>query len=97
MKSVSDRSMPCRYPRNASRKSVFNKTNNLRHRIFGWKGDQNMNMIGHQMPFFYPTLFVLRQSPQYLTEVCSQLTIQHLPTPLGYEHNVVLAVPFRVV
>ena len=44
MKSVSDRSMPCRYPRNASRKSVLNQIEQEAVE-WGWNFDTGNTMF----------------------------------------------------
>ena len=33
-------------------------SNNLRYRVLGWNGKQNVNMIGHQMTFKHLALFL---------------------------------------
>lgn len=49
------------------------------------------------MPLLDPAHLVPRQPSKYLAEALSQLPVQHLSSALRLEHEMVVAVPFRVV
>jgi hypothetical protein len=52
-----------------------------------------MHMIGHQVPLFDSALFLLRQFAEYLTQMPSQLPVQHFSSALGNKHHMVFALP----
>ena len=62
-----------------------------------WDRDRPVYVIHHQVPFFYPAAFLLRQTSEHLAQILPQFSVQHLSSILRYKHDVVLAVPFRVV
>lgn len=67
----------------------FDVPHNVRHRIFRRYRNHHMHMVGHQMPFFYPTLFVLRQSPRNTSPRCARNCpySTFLRPPFGYENT----------
>jgi hypothetical protein len=52
-----------------------------------------VNVIRHQVTFFDPAFFLLRQLAKHLPEVPSQLPVKCLPAALGNEHNMIFALP----
>ena len=56
-----------------------------------------VRMIGQQVTLFDPTLLLQRQPPEHLSKVLPQFAVQRLPPTFRNEHDVVLAVPYRVI
>ena len=83
-------------PSDLNRAFAFDKTNNLRHRMFGWDGDQNVNMIGHQMPFNHLAFFLRCQMSKDLSQVFPEVFKDSLFTILRNSYNAILAFPLRV-
>src|ERR1700730_12282518 len=54
-----------------------------------------MNMISHQVPFFYPALLLLSQSSKDLAQMSPQLRVQHLSTALRNEDHMISLFQFR--
>src|SRR5262249_34367121 len=54
-------------------------------------------MIGHQVPFFDLAFLALRELAEYTAQVPSDLPKQQLLAVLWREHDMVLALPCRVV
>jgi hypothetical protein len=52
-----------------------------------------MDMVRHQVPFFYPTFALFGQSVKYLSEVFLDLTEDHLFAVLRDKNDVVLTFP----
>jgi hypothetical protein len=55
----------------------------LRHRVFRRDRDHHGHMIGQQMPFFDPTLFLLRQLAEYLAHTAAVLHTAACAGPWG--------------
>jgi hypothetical protein len=53
----------------------FYKSDYLRNCVLWRYQHKHNDMVRHQMPFTYHTLFLLRQLPQYLTRISAQLPI----------------------
>jgi hypothetical protein len=53
-------------------------------------------MVGLQVAFLDPTLFLLGQFAKHLAQMLAQALVKHLPASLRDENNVGLALPFRV-
>ncbi len=53
-------------------------------------------MIRQQVSFFNPALLLLRQLPEYLSEVPPQFPVQHFTPALGDKHYMVFALPLRM-
>ena len=53
-------------------------------------------MISHQVTIQDLTLFSSRQTPKQVTEVLSQLLVEHFPSMLRDKHDVILAFPLRM-
>ena len=56
-----------------------------------------MDMIRHQMPFLDPALLPSREIVKHLTQVPLDLAEQQLLSVLRRKHDVVLALPSRVI
>jgi hypothetical protein len=56
-----------------------------------------MDVIGHQMALFDPALLSSRQIVKHLTQLSLDLPEQHFLAPLRRKHDVVLALPSRVI
>jgi hypothetical protein len=54
-----------------------------------------MHVVGHQVPFLYPALFLQGQSSKHLAQVRPQLAEQHLPPAFRNEYDVVFATPVQ--
>ncbi len=65
----------------------FDKTNYLRYRIFWWHRYHHMDMICHNMPFLYQTLFLPRQPMKYLSKLLPDLPKKRLPPVLRNKNN----------
>ena len=52
-----------------------------------------MDMIGEQVPFDDPTLFLPSQIVKNLSEHLSYLSVDRLAAILGNEHDMILAIP----
>jgi hypothetical protein len=63
----------------------------LGHRIFRRNGNQHVNVVGHQVTLFNPTLFLLGQGPKHLTQVLAQLRIESFAAVFRDEHHMVFA------
>jgi hypothetical protein len=58
--------------------------------------NQDMNMIGKQMPFFNPALLLFCKTPEHLAQIPPQFCVQILPAVFRDENNVILALPTGV-
>src|SRR6516225_8259148 len=72
-------------------------SDDLRHRILRRYRYQHMNMIGHQVALLDPALLPSRQIVKYLAQVPLDLPEQQFLAVLRRKHDVVLAVPSRVI
>ena len=75
----------------------FHVSDDLRHRIFGRYRYQHMNVIRHQMSFLDPALLASRQIVKYLAQMPFYLAEKQLLAILRRKHDVVLALPGRVI
>jgi hypothetical protein len=71
--------------------------NHLRDRVFWWNRDHHVYVIRHQMTFFDPTFFLLRQAPKHLAQILPQFFVQRLSTALRYARHMVIALPLRII
>ena len=76
---------------------ALDKAHHLGNRVLRRDRNHHMDVVGHQMPFLDPALFLFGQSAEHLPEVAAQLRIQRLATAFGNEHDVVFALPFAVI
>src|SRR5580658_4733344 len=53
---------------------------------FRWDREHHVHMVGHQMPFFDPALFLFGELVERLTKAYSQLAIQRLPSAFRDKH-----------
>ena len=53
----------------------FDVPHDLRYRMLRRYGDHHANVIGHQMPFFYPALRLTSQLSKYLTKMSPQFFV----------------------
>src|ERR1700742_529970 len=74
----------------------FDETHHLRHRVLRRYRHQHMNVVSHHVPFFDRRLLLRCQFPEYLPKMLPQLPVQHFPTTLGDEHDMIFALPRRV-
>ena len=66
------------------------------HRVLGRNSDAHMHMVWHEMPFQNLALLLPSQRVKDRTQLPADLAKDGLPSPLGHEYDVVLAVPFRM-
>jgi len=66
------------HPRQMDRAFALDKPYHLRHPIFRRYGDQQVHVVAHHMPLPNPTLLLLRQMPEYLSQVLPQFHVQRL-------------------
>ena len=71
-------------------------SNGLRHRVLGRDRNQDVHVVGHEMPLLDAALLLLRKLSEHGTKVASQGPVERLPAALGDENHVVLAFPLRV-
>ena len=65
-------------------------------RVFGGNGDARMHMVRHQMTLDNLAFFLPGQRVKDRTQLPARLAENGLPTPLGHENYVMLAVPFGI-
>ena len=83
--------------RNPYRTLPLHISDDLRHRILRRYRYQHMNMIGHQVALLDPALLPSCQVVKHLAQVPFDLPEQQLFAVLRREHDVVLALPSRVI
>jgi len=84
-------------PRDLDRALAFDVADHLRHRVLRRDRDQHVHVVGHQMPLLDGTPLVLRKRSQELTDMSTQRSVENLAPIFWNEHDVVLALPLRVV
>ena len=85
---------PQKVPRHVNRTLALDVSHHARYRQFRRHIDQHVHVIRHDMPFFYPTFFMLRQSVKHLSQMFPYYSIQ-LPFPvLRNKYYVIFALPF---
>jgi hypothetical protein len=84
------------HPRQMDGTLAFDKPDHPRHRIFRRYRDQHVHVVSHQMSLLNPTLLLLRQVPEYLSQVLPQFRVQRLAATFRDEHHVVFALPLRM-
>ena len=72
------------------------KTNHGGHRVLRGNGDTHVHVVWHQVPLDDLALLLLPQSVENRAQLPSRLPENQLAAPLGYEYDVILAVPLRV-
>src|SRR6476646_3825740 len=75
----------------------FHVSDDLRHRILGRYRYQHMDMIRHQMPLLDPAFLAARQIVKHLAQMPLDLAEQQFLAVLRRKHDVVLALPGRVI
>jgi hypothetical protein len=75
---------------------AFQKPDHGRHRVLGWNGDAHVNMVWHQVPLDNLTFLLLGEGVENCARLPTLFAKDGFPAPFGHEHNVVLAVPFRM-
>ena len=78
----------------ADRALPFQKPDHRRHWVFWGNGDAHMHMVRHQMALDNLAFLLPGQRMEDRTQLPARLPENGLPTPLGHENYVVLAVPF---
>ena len=66
------------------------------HAVLRRYREQHVHVVGHQVPLDYLYPLVLAELPEDLPEVGPDLVVDHFPSILRREHDVVLAHPLRV-
>jgi hypothetical protein len=84
---------PLKIPGYLNRTFAFDKTNDLRYRLLGRDGKQNVNMVGHKMPFKNLALFLPCQLSEYLSQMFPEVSKYCLLPILRYPYDVILAFP----
>jgi hypothetical protein len=69
------------------------ESNHLRHRIFWWNRNQQVDVVMQKLVFLDSTLLPPCQLLKHLSQMPSQLNIQCLSSALRDEHSVILAFP----
>jgi hypothetical protein len=82
--------------RDSDRALAFQKSDHRRHRVLRWNRDAHVNMVWHQVPLDDLTLILFGQGVEDWAQLPPRLAEDCLPSSFGHEHNVVLAVPFRM-
>ena len=75
---------------------AFQKPDHRRHRVLRWDRDAHVNMVWHPVSLNDLALLLLGQGVEDCAQWPPRLAKDGLPTPFGHEHNVLLAVPFRM-
>lgn len=83
-------------PRQVDSSLPLDEPDHLRHRVLRRVRQKNVNVIGHQVPFFDQAFLPRRQLAEHLARVLSQLRIQRSPSAFRDEDDVKFAVPWRV-
>src|ERR1035441_1991678 len=84
------------YPSQGNRALALDESHHRRHGILRRNRDHHVYMVGQKMPFLDAAFFLLGQLSEYLAQMPAQVSIQHFASALGYENNMVLALPLRV-
>ena len=74
----------------------FQKPDHRSHRVFGRNGHTHMYMVWHQMPFENLAFRLPCQPMENRPQMTARLPEDCFPPPFGYEHHMILAVPFRM-
>jgi len=74
----------------------FQKPDHRRHRVLGWNRNTHVHMVRHPVPLDDLALLLPSQRMKDRTQLPTRLAENQFPASFGYEHNVVLAVPFRM-
>src|SRR5258708_5879252 len=72
----------------------FQKPDHRRDRMLGGNRDAHVHMVWHQVPFDNLALLLPGQRVEDRTQLPTRLAEDRFSPAFGYEHNVVLAVPF---
>src|SRR6185437_11265410 len=83
--------------RDPDRTLPFHVPDDLRHRILGRDRYQHVDMIRHQMPLLDPTFLAAREVVKHLAQMPLYLAEQQLLAVLRRKHDMVLALPGRVI
>jgi len=59
--------------------------------VFGWYRQQQVDMVGHHVPFYYFDPFPLAQISDDLLDICFDLFVYYFPAIFGCEHDMILA------
>ena len=73
----------------------LDEPDHLRHRVLRRDRQQNVNVIGHQLPFFDLAFLLRRQLAEHLAKVLSHLRVQRSPSAFRDGNDVEFAVPWR--
>ena len=73
---------------------AFQRPDHGRHRVLGPNRDAHVHMVRHQVAFDDLALFLPSQRVEDRTQVLTRSAEGGFPPSPGYEHYVVLAVPF---
>ena len=68
----------------------------MRNRMLRWNSDHHMHVVQAQMTLQNLALPLFGKFVKHLSEVATNLAVEHFSTALRDEHNVVLALPFRM-
>ena len=63
--------------------------------MLGWNGDAHVYMVRHEVSFDNLALFLPGQRMEDWPQMTARLPEDRFAPPFGYEHNMVLAVPFE--
>lgn len=75
---------------------AFQKPDDLRNGIFGRYFDAHVDMVAAEVSFGDLAFFLLGQFVKYLFELFSGFAVNHAFSFLGYEYQVIFAIPFRM-
>src|SRR5262249_49676207 len=84
-------------PRDVDRALALAVPDDVRDRVLRRDRDHHVHVVGHEVPLLDPAFLLLRKRPEDLAQMATQLAVEHLPPALRDEHDVVLALPFRMV
>ena len=84
------------HPSNGNRALALQEADDAGHGMLGWDGYADVDVVGHDMAFHDGTLLLFCQGVKYLSEMFSDLPPQYFSAILGYEDDMILAVPTRM-
>ena len=76
---------------------AFDKADHLTHRMLRRNCDAHVDVVEAKVPFDYFALTLPSQLMEHISQIFPYVTVQDLASALGYPHNVILAIPHRVV
>ena len=76
---------------------AFEKSQDVRHTVFGWNGNEHMHVIGHEMTRLDHTFLLLCQAVKDISQVPSDHPIEDFLSVLRCKNHMILAIPRTMV